>query len=148
MKLLELKENQTNPRICKGRELASLQKMIQQHPAMMELRPIVISEDKTILGGNMRFTALKVLGYTEIPDNWVVVAKNLTPEQQKRFMLLDNIHFGEWDFDVLNDAFESEDLEDTDFYLKEKNKKTKKQKIKNKSDNLMTCPKCGKTWQK
>ena len=115
---------------------------------MMELRPIVISEDKTILGGNMRFTALKVLGYTEIPDNWVVVAKNLTPEQQKRFMLLDNIHFGEWDFDVLNDAFESEDLEDTDFYLKEKNKKTKKQKIKNKSDNLMTCPKCGKTWQK
>lgn len=146
MNLLELKENQTNPRVCKGKESTSMLKMIQQHPAMMELRPIVISEDKTILGGNMRFLALKVLGFTEIPDNWVVVAKNLTPEQQKRFMLLDNIHFGEWDFDVLDDAFDSDDLESADFYLKDKKKKTKKQKSKNKSDYLTTCPKCGKTW--
>ena len=49
---------------------------------MMELRPIVIDENNTKLGGNMRFRALQDLGYKEIKDNWVKKANELTEKQK------------------------------------------------------------------
>ena len=77
---------------------------------MMELRPIITDNDGTILGGNMRYRALKELGHTEIPDNWVKKASELTDEERKRFIIEDNMPFGGWDFDILANEWEVEDL--------------------------------------
>jgi hypothetical protein len=70
---------------------------------MMELRPIIVDNDMMILGGNMRFKALKELKYKDIPAGWVKRAEELTDEEKRRFIIEDNIGFGDWDFDALQD---------------------------------------------
>jgi hypothetical protein len=79
---------------------------------MLELRPMVIDNNNVVLGGNMRLTALKDLGYKEIPDNWVKRASELTDEEKQRFVIADNVGFGDWDWDILANTFDSELLLD------------------------------------
>lgn len=79
---------------------------------MMELRPIIVDNDMMILGGNMRYRALKELNYKEIPDTWIKKASELTEDERKRFIIADNIQQGEWDFDILANEWEAQDLED------------------------------------
>src|SRR5690606_17615458 len=74
---------------------------IKEFPKMMELRPMVIDENLMILGGNMRFKALKELGYKEVPNEWIKKASELTEEEKKRFIISDNSNFGDWDTDLL-----------------------------------------------
>lgn len=79
---------------------------------MMALRPIVIDLDGTILGGNMRFRALLELGYKEIPDAWVKRASDLTDDEKQRFIIEDNVGFGDWDWDKLANEWEQEKLDE------------------------------------
>ncbi len=72
---------------------------------MMKLRPIVIDADGVILGGNMRYEALKANGLKEIPEEWVKRADELTEEQKKEFVIKDNSSFGENDWDLLANLF-------------------------------------------
>jgi len=60
-----------------------------------------------ILGGNMRLKACQEAGLKEIP---VIKVDNLTPEQEKEFIIKDNISFGEWNFDILTNEWEEESL--------------------------------------
>lgn len=78
---------------------------------MMALRPIIIDNMNMILGGNMRYRALRDLGFKEIPDNWVKRADELTPEEKRRFIVADNVGFGEWDWDELSNNWDVDDLE-------------------------------------
>jgi len=78
----------------------------------MELRPMVIDADGTVLGGNMRLKALQELGYTEIPDTWVRRAADLTDEEKQRFIIADNVGFGEWDWEALANEWDAGDLSD------------------------------------
>lgn len=77
---------------------------------MMNLRPIVIDADNTILGGNMRFKAIQHLGYKEIPDSWVKRADELTKEEKQRFIIADNVSGGEWDWEILKDDWDVDKL--------------------------------------
>jgi len=79
---------------------------------MLELRPIVIDDDGTILGGNMRFRALLELGYKELPDSWVRKASELTDEEKQRFIIEDNVPFGEWDWEKLANEWDDKLLEE------------------------------------
>ena len=79
---------------------------------MLELRPIIVDRDGTILGGNMRYRALVSLGYKEIPDEWVRYADTLTDEEKRRFIIEDNVDFGEWDFEKLANEWDVEELGD------------------------------------
>lgn len=110
MKLSEIKPNPSNPRKISATKLAKLKKSIAEFSRMMELRPMV-TRDGIIIGGNQRYTALQQLGYTEIPDNWVVNADDLTPEEARRFIIADNLAFGEWDFELLKTDFQMPELE-------------------------------------
>lgn len=101
MKITEIKPNDRNPRYIKDAKFEKLCNSITEFPQMMALRPIVVDNDGVILGGNMRFRALKKLGWTDIPDEWVKRAEDLTEEQKRRFIVEDNVGFGEWDFDLL-----------------------------------------------
>ena len=112
MKITELKPNTANPRTIKDDKFRKLVASIQDFPKMMALRPIVVDNDGTILGGNMRYRALVELGYTEIPDNWVKRASDLTDEEKKRFIIEDNVPFGEWDWDALADTWDEAELKD------------------------------------
>ena len=109
MKLSEIKQNPENPRIIKDDKFKKLCESIRSFPEMMSLRPIIIDENNIIQGGNMRFKALKELGYTEISDDWVKQGKELTPEQWREFVIKDNVGFGEWDFEELK-SWDSEKL--------------------------------------
>jgi DNA modification methylase len=78
---------------------------------MMELRPMVVNSDMVVLGGNMRLKALKEAGYKEVPNEWVKSAESLTEEEQRRFIIADNVGFGEHDWDMLANEWDAVELE-------------------------------------
>lgn len=88
---------------------------------MMALRPIVYDpETMYVLGGNQRLAAIRKLGMKDIPDEWAIAATDLTPEQQKEFVLRDNVQFGDWDFDTLSAEFGEFDLDELGLDLPDK----------------------------
>ena len=111
MKLKDIKPNPHNPRVLRDDKFAKLKQSISEFPKMLSLRPMVIDENNMILGGNMRLRALQDLGYTEIDDAWVKRSSDLTEEEKQRFIIADNIAFGEWDWDTLANDWEVVDLE-------------------------------------
>lgn len=110
--LNDIKPNPNNPRVIKDEKFKKLVKSIKEFPKMMELRPMVINNDNIVLGGNMRLKALKELGYKSIPKEWVKSADQLTEEEQRRFIIADNVGFGEHDFELLAADWDIEELED------------------------------------
>ncbi len=101
--------NTSNPRIIKDDKFKKLVKSIQEFPEMLNLRPIVVDADMVVLGGNMRLKACKAAGLKEVP---IVIADQLTPEQQAEFIIKDNVGFGEWDWDLLANEWDAELLQD------------------------------------
>ena len=113
MLLSDLKPSPSNPRFIEDRRFVKLKASIKEFPKMMELRPIIY-DPKTmeVLGGNMRLRALQELKYKKIPDNWVKSADDLSEDEKKRFTIVDNISFGDWDFEALANEFDQKMLED------------------------------------
>jgi hypothetical protein len=107
-KLSEVKLNPNNPRLIKDDNFKKLVQSIKDFPEMLDIRPIVVNADMVILGGNMRFKACKEAGLKEVP---IIVADNLTEEQQREFLIKDNVSGGEWDWSLLTE-WDSEQLED------------------------------------
>ena len=112
VKLSTIKTNPNNPRVIKDHRFDKLKKSISEFPKMMELRPMVINEDSIVLGGNMRLKALKEIGYKEVPDEWVKQARELTEEETRRFIIADNVGFGEHDWEMLANEWDTQELED------------------------------------
>jgi len=125
MKLSEIKPNPNNPRLIKDDKFHKLVKSIKEFPKMMALRPMVIDANNIILGGNMRFKALKELGYKEVPDEWIKRAEDLTDEEIRRFIIADNVGFGEHDWEMLQNEWDIEDLEEWGLDVEEKNTEEK-----------------------
>lgn len=107
MKISEIKNNPSNPRIIRDHKFAMLVESIMSFPEMLEIRPVVVNKDHVILGGNMRFKACIEAGLKKIP---VIVASNLTPEQEEEFVVKDNVSGGEWDWDALANEWDNENL--------------------------------------
>ena len=103
----KVKPNQDNPRIIKDYKFKKLVQSIKDFPQMLELRPIVVNEDNIVLGGNMRLKACQEAGLKEVH---IIQAKDLTPEQQREFIVKDNIGFGEWDWDILANQWDNSEL--------------------------------------
>ena len=109
VKISEVKSNPNNPRIIKDDKFTKLVRSIKEFPKMLEIRPIVVNSDMVVLGGNMRLKACKEAGLKEV---FIISAQDLTPEEQKQFIIKDNVGFGEWDWDMLANEWEAEQLED------------------------------------
>lgn len=107
MKLSAIKQNPNNPRSINKDKFAKLVKSIEEFPRMLELRPIVLNKDNIVLGGNMRLKACKHIGLTEVP---VVYADDLTEEEQRQFIIKDNVGFGDWDWELLANEWDVSDL--------------------------------------
>ena len=112
MKLSAIKPNPNNPRNISPDKLEKLGRSIKDFSKMMAIRPIVIDKDNIIIGGNQRYYALKKAAIKEIPDEWVKKADDLTDEERRRFIVEDNVGFGEWDFDALSVDYEIPELEE------------------------------------
>ena len=139
VKIGEVKSNPNNPRIIKDDKFKKLVKSIQEFPQMLELRPIVVNTEMIVLGGNMRLKACKEAGLKEVP---IIMADELTEEQQNEFIVKDNVGFGEWDWDVLANEWDAVQLEEwgLDAFPFEIEEKQKEQEDK----QIETCEKCGK----
>lgn len=105
----DLKPNPDNPRVIKDDKFKKLVASIREFPEMLALRPIVVNADYVVLGGNMRLKACQTAGLKEVP---VIVADALTPDQQREFIIKDNVGFGEWDWDELANAWDAQHLAD------------------------------------
>lgn len=107
-KLSEIKPNPDNPRVIRDENFKKLVNSIKDFPEMLDLRPIVVNKDMVILGGNMRFRACQEAGYKEVP---VVIADNITREQEREFIIKDNISGGDWDWEVLANEWNETELD-------------------------------------
>jgi ParB-like chromosome segregation protein Spo0J len=165
MKLSKLKVNPNNPQ--KFEDLSKLKLSITEFPRMMELRPLVYDPDNMfVLGGNKRLICLQELGYKDIPDNWAISAVGLSENEKKRFILADNIGFGEWDNEILELEFDEFDLSELGLDLGDDidygsgssfdgnmdelldGEKSPTTESKTKAQTQTTCPKCGFKWEK
>jgi DNA modification methylase len=109
VKLSEVKSNPNNPRIIKDDKFTKLVKSIKEFPKMLEIRPIVVNADMIVLGGNMRLKACKEAGLKEVP---VIFAHDLTEEEQKQFIIKDNVGFGEWDWDMIANEWDAAEIQE------------------------------------
>jgi ParB-like chromosome segregation protein Spo0J len=101
--------NPSNPRIIKDTKFAKLVKSIKDFPEMLALRPIVVDEYMIVLGGNMRLKACIEAGLKRVP---IIKASMLTADQQKEFIIKDNVGYGEWDWDILANQWDEHLLND------------------------------------
>jgi|TARA_R110002124_G_scaffold269597_1_gene437521 hypothetical protein len=99
--------NVLNPRTIKKDKFEKLVKSIKEFPEMLELRPIVVNSNMDIIGGNMRFKACQEIGLKEV---YIIKAENLTKEQVQQFVIKDNVGFGEWDWDILANTWDTKEL--------------------------------------
>jgi hypothetical protein len=61
VELKVVKENRNNPRKITSEKLFTLVRSILALPKMLELRPLVVDDKYTIIGGNMRYKALNII---------------------------------------------------------------------------------------
>jgi DNA modification methylase len=109
VKISDVKVNPNNPRLIKDDKFAKLVQSIKDLPQMLAIRPIVVNTDMVVLGGNMRLKACKEVGLKEVP---IIIADNLTEEQQREFLIKDNVSGGEWDWQMLANDWDTEQLND------------------------------------
>lgn len=139
LKISEIKINPANPRIIRDERYRKLVRSIAQFPKMLDVRGIVVDGTRTIMGGNQRYRAIcdilkmpdseladllaehpESLARWErirdkkghIPANWVLHADNFTPDELRRFIIADNVEFGEHDWDALANGWDVEELAD------------------------------------
>jgi hypothetical protein len=109
VEISKIRNNTNNPRFIKDDKFRKLVKSIKEFPEMLELRPIVVDEDMIVLGGNMRLKACIEAGLKEVH---IKIAENLTEDQKKEFIVKDNVGFGEWDWDMLANEWDTNKLKD------------------------------------
>ena len=104
----KVKSNPNNPRVIKDDKFKKLVQSIKDFPKMLNIRPIVVNDDFIVLGGNMRLKACKEAGLKEVP---IIMASELTEQEQKEFIIKDNISGGEWDWDMLANDYDVAELD-------------------------------------
>tara|TARA_R110002012_G_scaffold256547_1_gene436744 strand:- start:110 stop:706 length:597 start_codon:yes stop_codon:yes gene_type:complete len=121
----KLKLNPKNPRTIKKDKFEKLKKSIKELPKMLKLRPIVVDEDFVVLGGNMRLQAVKELGIKEVH---YIQESELTEEEKKQFIIKDNASFGDWDWDILANEWNNNELNEwgLDVWVEDDDPKDKK----------------------
>jgi ParB-like chromosome segregation protein Spo0J len=143
----KLKPKERNPRKIIGEQFEKLCQNIKNDPEFLAMRPLLVNkteEGMIVYAGNQRLQALKKLKKKEAP---CIVLENVPQETIKKRVILDNLHHGEHDFDLLSSLYEVDELLDLGMLEKElgmavgdiedmEGKPEKKKKLK-------MCPQCG-----
>lgn len=104
----DIKPNPNNPRVIKDEKFAKLVQSLKELPEMATVRPVVVNSDMIVLGGNMRLKAMKDAGWKEVPVEIV----DWDEDKQRQFIIKDNVGFGEWDWEMLANEWDAEQLDD------------------------------------
>jgi len=159
--LSQFKLNPDNPRTIGKERLRSLVESIKRDPEFLGKRGIVHA-DGVILGGNQRYLAIKEaldddafrqslsLEIGTIPAAWVQDASDWPEEKRRRFVIVDNGSWGEWDLETLR-KFDDLPLADFGIHIPEilisaipdNNKPIDEELMK---DTKNECPTCGFKW--
>lgn len=110
--IAEIHELEGNPRVIKKDQFEKLKTSIKDNPDYFEARPCILSNRTGVLvviAGNQRLRASRELGMTEVPT---ILLEGLTEEREREIIVRDNVENGEWDYDILANEWESEDLND------------------------------------
>ena len=137
----EIKQTPNNPRLIKDAKFKKLIKSIKEFPQMLEIRPIVVDETMTILGGNMRLRACIAAGLFEVP---IYIQKGLTEAQKREFIIKDNSGFGDWDWDILANEWDTKQLIDWGVDLPVFDLPLDDEQPKENDDDKDVCELCGK----
>jgi len=136
--ITEVIANPNNPRLIKDDKFKKLVKSIQDFPDMLNVRPIVVNKDMVVLGGNMRLKAIKEAGHKEV----AVEIVDWNEQQQKEFIVKDNVGYGEWDWDDLANNWDEQLLTEWGLDLPNFTNNDIKEK-EDKTIDVLTCPNCG-----
>jgi len=104
--ITKIKQNPDNPRTISKIKFNELKRDIKAFPEMMKVKPLILDPDGLILGGNQRYRACIALGWKEIPTETV----SWSEIQKQQFIIQDNTHAGEWDWDILGNRYEADKL--------------------------------------
>lgn len=139
--IADIKENPDNPRLIRDDKFKKLVQSLKDFPEMAEVREIVVNTGNVVLGGNMRLRAMKEAGWAEVPVRVV----DWPEDKQKEFVIKDNASYGEWDWDIVANQYELEELESWSVELP----KVMTQDFDDNSDReasndpmKVTCPEC------
>ena len=94
-KISELHEWDKNPRTITVEAYDRLKRQIQKFG---QYKPIIITDDGTVIGGNMRLKAYRELGIEEV---WVSIVNAESDKQKMEYALSDNDRSGFYDEDLL-----------------------------------------------
>jgi hypothetical protein len=136
VKVKDLKENPANPRVIKDFQFKKLVQSIKDFPEMLQVRKIVCTPDLVVLGGNMRLKALQMAGVKDVEVEIVDWDEN----KQRQFVVKDNLSYGEWDWEMLANEWEPDQLDawgldipnfqlEDELELSDKQKKTLEEKF-------------------
>lgn len=147
----ELSVLENNPRKINKEQFEKLMKSMQEDPDFLWKRPLLVNKidgKHTVYAGNQRLRAAKKLKWKEIP---CIIELNLSEEIMRSRIIKDNIGFGEFDFDVLANEYEVEDLLNCGFCLEDLGDLSEKdddevrlvESEEDKEEKITTCPNCG-----
>ena len=111
-KVDDIRELDGNPRIIKKDQFEKLKESIKNNQDYFEARPIILSDrtgELVILAGNQRYKAAKALGMDEVPT---ILLPGLTEKREKEIIIRDNVENGDWDYDILFNEWDTDDLQE------------------------------------
>lgn len=120
IRLTDLEQNKgqveglpSNPRQWGKGELDDLVKSIRETPELLEARGLIVwpyGGKYIILGGNMRFSALREMNEADAPC--YVIPEDTPMEKLREIVIKDNGSFGSWDYDMLANEWDDLPLSD------------------------------------
>lgn len=102
-----------NPRFIRDEKFEALKRSIVEDPEMLSFRPVMVypfNGRYVAIGGNMRLTALKELGYTDVPC--VVIPEGTDAKKLRAYTMKDNYGYGEWDSSILAEEWDMSELDE------------------------------------
>lgn len=119
IRVSKLKLLDKNPRKITKEKIEKLCDSLRDDPDFLFKRPIlvnVVDGKHIVYAGNQRVRAAKKLGWKEIP---CIVDAELDEKVMKARTIKDNKSSGDWDYDILANEYDLEDLIEWGFEMKE-----------------------------
>lgn len=104
--LRKLKLLERNPRKITKTQMEKLKQKLMAKPEFLQKRPVlvnVVDDVYQVYAGNQRVRAARKLGWKQIPCS---VSFNMTDEEMKEEVIMDNAHFGEDDYEILANDYD------------------------------------------
>lgn len=102
-----------NPRLIKTDKYNKLKKSLIDNPEMMGARELIVyphGSKYVVIGGNMRYAVLKELGYKQVPCK--LAPESLSAEQIRAVVIKDNVSYGDLDFEILANEWDTDEITD------------------------------------